>query len=129
MSYKKVLKQIKENNDLQKGSLQRKLGNPKKQLTNPEKSTMGSWATENYDGTARESIPHANLQASKRFAHKLNSQTEVRKHPKTGERMFLMHRGVHPTEKDFHEKGELSSWTPKKTIAHFFAKDHVGNSG
>jgi hypothetical protein len=114
-----------EYEELEKGSLQRRMGNPKKQLQDHESKAMLDWSKE---VTNREDIPEATPEAKQRFFQKLHSQTEVRKHPKTGERLFLMHRGVHPTKKDFHKQGELSSWTPKMDTAKAFAEDHVEQS-
>lgn len=117
-----VFGKSEEYEELEKGSLQRRIGNPKKQLQDHESQAMLDWSRE---VTNREDIPEATPEAKKRFFQKLHSQTEVRKHPKTGERLFLMHRGVHPTMRDFHEQGKLSSWTPKLDTAEAFAGDHV----
>jgi len=112
--------------DLSKGSLQSKMGNPKKQISEEEIDKTRNWA--NY-ATKRDAIPEATPEAKQRFFHKLHSLTEVRKHPKTGERMFLMHRGVgHFLSRVPHENN-LTSWTPDYNTAHTFSKqdDHDDN--
>jgi len=56
--------------------------------------------------------------------NKLASQTKMRRNPETGEREFLLHRGVGQGE-----KGDTyltsSSWTPHYTTAHRFAIDNT----
>lgn len=76
---------------------------------------------------ARNRIPEMDKNARIRAFNKLHKQTEVRRHPETGERMFLMHRGVGQDEYDTkhnHETGmsnyqpnERTSWTPKFNVA------------
>ena len=111
--------------ELSKGSRQSKLGNPKKKITDNEIKAMDAWANSgNYsDSKNRDLIPESHPEAKARFIQKLHSQTEVRVN-KDGEREFLMHRGVKPEQKDFHQTGKLSSWTPKYDKAKSFAELH-----
>jgi GNAT superfamily N-acetyltransferase len=107
--------------DLNKGSLQQRIGNPKKEVSEEEKFYTENWV-ENANRVARPMIPKATSKAKQRFFQKLHSQTEVRKHPKTGERMFLMHRGGSVDESTGGLHGsETTSWTPNIGIAREFA--------
>jgi len=114
-------------NDLNKGSLQRKMPFDPRSVPEKERNSVETW-TQTRDG--RDEIPEiSDKNALKRGIHKLHGKTEVRKHPKTGERMFLMHRGVEAFEHDdVKEKGAHdanSSWSPSYDIAHGFAKQHT----
>lgn len=106
-------------NDLNKGSLQRRLGSPKKHVSNKERSTSLRWTG---GEVGRDDIPSMDNNARQRILHKLHSQTQVKKHPKTGERMFLMHRGVsgNINNRVPHEFN-TTSWTPHESVAENFA--------
>jgi hypothetical protein len=118
-----------EESDLTKGSLQRKMGNPKEQLKPNEGGSMIAWA-EGSDVGSREDIPEASSKAKQRFFQKLHAQTQVKRHPKTGERMFLMHRGVayNPMNRISHEFNK-TSWTPKYDEALGFASADYDDEG
>lgn len=110
--------------DLAKGSLQRRLGNPKKHVSEKEGAAVADW-TENEN--RRDKIPEATPEAKQRFFQKLHAKTEVRKHPKTGERMFLMHRGVDGlSDKDIDHQTSRTSWTPDLNVAQKFARGQKG---
>lgn len=115
--------------ELEKGSRQRAMGNPKQFVTPDEGDTMFDW-TEGESN--RDDIPEASPEAKQRFFQKLHSQTEVRKHPKTGERLFLLHRGVGGSihNRIPHEFNH-TSWTPNYNIAQRFSEkdESVGKKG
>jgi hypothetical protein len=124
------LNEVKKEEDLQKGSLQRKMPfNPKKTPID-ERVAVEGWTdgSSNVKGTRlfpRKDVPEiSNENAKKRAMNKLHKLTEVRKHPETGERMFLLHRGMSPTETNHKEK--TSSWSPNYDIAEGFARNYKG---
>ena len=110
--------------DLEKGSRQRAMGNPKQHVTSDEGDSVFDW-TEGESG--RNDIPEAHPEAKARIFQKLHSQTEVRKHPKTGERMFLLHRGVAGdlNNRIPHEFNH-TSWTPSHGTAQSFSEKDEG---
>jgi len=129
MSYKKVLKTLKKSEKLEKGSLQRRhkfnpLSPENKKITEQQRK----W-THDEQGEGKEVYTEGN--ARLRALNKLHGMTKVKRHPKTGERMFLMHRGdmlEHDYFKDKDEidyseefdSGYVSSWTPHHHVARDF---------
>lgn len=68
-----------------------------------------------------------------RVGNKLAQHTKSRRNPLTGEREFLLHRGVHDQElADAHESGAgysgASSWTPHFSTALKFSRDYNRDS-
>lgn len=110
--------------ELAKGSLQSRTPyNPNQESVDDRVHTEG-WTTGN-ENFYRDDIPQMKDDNSRvRALHKLHGSTQVKKHPKTGERMFLLHRGMGADEID-HD--DLSSWTPSYDIASSFASDYGGN--
>lgn len=80
----------------------------------------------NHDPNA---VPQAPKEALARGLHKLHTMTAVRKNPTTGEREFLLHRGMRPTQHDEFTRtgspGHISSWTPSHVKASQFAEDYL----
>jgi hypothetical protein len=77
--------------------------------------------------TAREELDPINPHAKQRALLKLASYTKTRKNPSTGEREFLLHRGVLGHEHDYVTEGDnysynaqRSSWTPRYDKARSF---------
>jgi GNAT superfamily N-acetyltransferase len=116
----------KSESDLAKGSLQSRLGNPKKNIASKEYTSMNRWKN---SVSGRDTIPEASPEHKQRFFHKLHSQTEVRKHPKTGERLFLMHRGVGEFNSRIPHEFNKTSWTPDYSIAQGFATNDDDRDG
>jgi hypothetical protein len=116
----------KSESDLAKGSLQSRLGNPKKNIASKEYTSMNRWKN---SVSGRDTIPEASPEHKQRFFHKLHSQTEVRKHPKTGERLFLMHRGVGELNSRIPHEFNKTSWTPDYSIAQGFATNDDDRDG
>ena len=110
--------------ELAKGSLQRRNPfNPNQDVQYEDASKIAHWQEGDGDREVVPSINRISPEARARAIHKLHSRTEVRRHPKTGERMFLLHRGVENKEKDPH-KNQKSSWTPHLHIAGDFAENY-----
>lgn len=143
-TYKKPLAASEfKKSSLIKGAARRLYGkfNPNKL---PGRDQVGEWQTsvgfiqdldsdydEDLHREARESIPKMDPAQKLRALNKLSAQTLTRKHPETGERQFLLFRGIGPDEAhtvgDHHiENDQRSSWTPKKAMADVFSseKDH-----
>lgn len=118
----------KEKTDLKKGSLQRR--NPFNPRTDLKPSSQKAW-TKDADPKDRDQIPKSEGSERFRGLHKLHSKTQVKKHPETGERMFLLHRGYGRSEVPFyqgthttHPEGAKTSWSTDKSAAEFFGGDY-----
>lgn len=132
--YKKILKHIQKTEKLQKGSLQSRMKfNPQKDVSGKERQEVEDWVRQGgneevYGEKDREQIPEMNPNAKKRSLHKILKYTESKIHPETGERMFLLHRGVSNEEnkkiKTEGHAGKVSSWTPLFNQAKLFAKKY-----
>lgn len=119
----------KSESDLNKGSLQsRNKFNPRSPENRSIQIKQRDW-THDTDDNVRLALPGMKDSARLRALNKLSAKTHVRKDPKTGERLFLMHRGMGNEEfnganKDgmtSHEEGTRTSWTPKSHVADSFA--------
>lgn len=105
---------------------------PGKHVTSEQHKAIENWTKEGDDQDAREKVPEIHANAKIRALHKLGGKTQVRKHPKTGERMFLLHRGMAESEfQTNHINGvanyppnSFTSWTPDYKTAKGFASDH-----
>jgi 8-oxo-dGTP pyrophosphatase MutT (NUDIX family) len=89
-----------------------------------ERKVLGRW----------DAMPATGLH---RALHKLHGLTHARRNPETGEREFLLHRGmsheeraatIDPQGKSVHHK-EASSWTPHYKVAKQFGYDGYGVNG
>lgn len=121
---------FQKSEDLVKGSLQRKHRfNPR--TDQGDKDYLGQWQVYGAPNM-RDELPTMPEQARFRGAHKLHSKTESRLNPQTGEREFLLHRGVGPEEYEQHASdgdrgliGRKLSWTPKHAVANSFAIEYA----
>jgi hypothetical protein len=111
-----------------KGSLQRRNPfNPNDRKNEITTSKQRRWTHDEEDDD-RQTLPKMEGSARVRALNKLMAQTHVRKDPSTGERLFLMHRGMGVEEfKGSHnngvaqyEKGVRTSWTPDRDVADTF---------
>ncbi|HBI01339.1 MAG TPA: hypothetical protein DDY18_06910 [Flavobacterium sp.] len=111
--------------------------NPDKNLNPEDHKATENWTKEGDDQDARQNVPEIHANAKIRALHKLTGKTQVRRHPKTGERMFLLHRGMAESEfQTNHINGvanyppnSFTSWTPSYKVASGFASDHLENLG
>ena len=117
---------------LAKGSLQRRNPfNPHDKKKQNITSKQRRW-THDEESDDRDTLPKMEGSARLRALNKLAAKTHVRKDPSSGERLFLMHRGMGAEEfsganaggVSQYEKGTRTSWTPDKKVADSFA----GNS-
>jgi len=129
-------KQEEEKTNLKKGSLQRRNPfNPMSEENQSKLKEQREWTHEEED-SVRQSISPMEGSARFRALNKLAAKTHVRKHPETGERMFLMHRGMgreeykgahdHKEGVTKYDSNERTSWTPKYDIPHDFATSGGG---
>lgn len=118
---------------MMKGAMQRIAPyNPDKHISAEDHSATENWTKEGDDQDARSKVPEMHANAKIRALHKMTGLTQVRKHPKTGERMFLLHRGMDSNEQAQNHKGGVSnyapgtmtSWTPHYKVAQGFSTDH-----
>lgn len=129
-TYKPLAASEITDNNLMKGSISRRMPfNPVKDVSPEERQKVEYWQGA---GKEREKIPEMSEALKKRAVRNLHKLTEVRRHPETGEKMFLMHRGMSQLEADGlkHNKkhDNLSSWTPNIDIAQGFTKDQEGTN-
>jgi hypothetical protein len=119
---------------LAKGSFQKKVPfNPQAPENQNITSKQRRW-THDEDSDVRDNLPKMEGNARIRALNKLAKDTHVRKHPETGERLFLMHRGMgqeeftgaHKNGKTAYGPGEKTSWTPHKHIADDFGSYNDG---
>jgi len=110
---------------LAKGSLQRKNPfNPHEKQNMMIQGHQREW-THYEDTSSRDDLPKMEGSARLRALNKLSAKTHVRKDPSSGERLFLMHRGMGVEELKGsnsggvaqYEKGTRTSWTPDKDVA------------
>jgi hypothetical protein len=131
-----VEENLNKSEPLQKGSFQaRNKFNPQSPKYSTVQDLLADWTGEYHDSSIREEVgklaDSMDLKASKnRIFHKLSKMTHSRVSP-TGEREFLLHRGVSPDEHEVkyhdgnHHSDHYSSWTPHYHVAEKFAKDGV----
>lgn len=124
----KIIDILKSEEDLMKGSLQRRNPfNPKSKENEITTSKQRRWTHDEEDDD-RQTLPKMKGSARLRALNKLMAQTHVRKDPSTGERLFLMHRGMgteefngsHSNGIAQYEKGVKTSWTPNREVADTF---------
>ncbi len=107
--------------------------NPDKHISADDHRATENWTSEGDDQEARSKVPEMHVNAKTRALHKIGAHTEVRRHPETGERMFLLHRGMGEGEYKLNHKGSVSnyapgtmtSWTPHYKVAVGFGNDHL----
>jgi len=127
-----ILGKSEEYEKLEKGSLQRRHKfNPKAPENDKTRLQQRAW-THDEESEARDSLQPMDDTAKFRSLRKLAGQTHVRKHPQTGENLYLMHRGMGQEEfagtnkngKTVHIAGERTSWTPDKEVAENFGQEN-----
>jgi len=113
---------------LSKGSLQSRVPfNPNK-VPDLDRENVELWT--NGDSSDRDDIPKLEGAGRVRALHKLHAKTDVRVNKETGQREFLLHRGMGPSEYNSHtgtrtNNSGRTSWTPNKSVAHDFASDYA----
>jgi hypothetical protein len=111
---------------LGKGSLQRRNPFNPNSIPDTERKAVEAW-TSGF-AISPDKILAAPKEAIDRGVHKLHGRTSVRKNPATGEREFLLHRGMRPSQSaDFQNGGAMrnTSWTPSYEAAKGFASDYL----
>ena len=127
--------------ELEKGVMRRIAPfNPSKDVQPEDKEAVHAWQTYGQDdftgdynepnpAIIREGLSEMHPAAKKRALHRLHGKTPARRNPRTGEREFLLHRGVSAEEaagsiKDNEvQHRDRSSWTIRPQIAVDFARD------
>jgi hypothetical protein len=115
----KDLEEIFKTEVLQKGSRQRRMRfNPEKDVSGDERKTVQDWVHfEHKPSRDKISSVKMNENAKQRGLDRISKLTDVKKHPETGERMFLMHRSMGDKEHDALSSSDFnkeytSSWSP-----------------
>lgn len=123
----------KSEQDLQKGALRRIAPfEPAKDVDQDEADAVSNW--QDLEGS-REEIPEMHPHAKMRALNKLAARTSVKRAP-DGKRLFLLHRGMEPSEMQDTLKGRgnkkyihsenMSSWTPSLGMARGFGQENYG---
>ena len=104
--------------------------NPQKDITPQEHRAIGLWQNE-ANPNDRDDVPGIAGAGRVRALHKLHGITKVRKNP-SGEREFLLHRGMSDAEHYKHVTGgritndeNISSWTTNRKYAKSAAKEFL----
>jgi predicted GNAT family acetyltransferase len=118
----KINKKMNKSEDLQKG-VARKIApySPPKGETEDSRFLSG-WTTDAKQ-EVRNELPRHKGAIRFRALNKLAARTKTRVNKETGEREYLLHRGMGATEFD-NGNFKNSSWTPKLTTAMDFASDY-----
>lgn len=118
--------------ELSKGVAQRKFPFNPATVNEDERRTVQDWVSGEHGRNVRNEIGRmGEANARSRALMKLGADTKVRRNPQTGEREFLLHRGVGPEEKAKVAPGKMithqsnSSWTPKYDKALDFAHQYI----
>ncbi len=123
--------------ELIKGAMQRLASFRPQDLDPDEHESIANW--QQGGGTVqRDDIPEMAPEAKMRGMHKLHALTSVRKNPKSGEREFLLHRGMSHNEHEQHVAAHvlpsrfvgtaMSSWTTNPKVAQDFADPSSSNN-
>ena len=125
------VKLLKKSEDLNKGVARRLMPfNPRKDVGEFERQDMKDWQSGEAQNDIRDSSEAISGNARKRALHQLHGWAETRKHPVTGEREFLLHRGVSAEERDFTNTGKsyqshrAASWSPDVQVGLQFAGEY-----
>jgi hypothetical protein len=124
--------ETKKSEDLQKGALQRLAPFNPHDISDEDRLSTAHWQIV---GENRDGVPRMEGTGRARALHKLTKLTTVRWNPDSGEREFLLHRGMGKDEHRntvgsdgfINHEENTSSWTPKMIIANDFAKDNRGH--
>lgn len=103
--------------------------NPESPSNTEATGVVNNWVRHKYD-TEREDVPELEAAGKLRLGNKLAGRTLWRKNPTSGEREFLMHRGMSPEEHDVlknNKYDKITSWTPAKQVADDFAQEWQKN--
>ena len=113
---------------LTKGSAQRRMPfNPTKDVHDDEANKILSWQ-EDEEHDAKEQIKPMEGNLRRRALHRLHGMTQSRIHPKTGEKEFLLHRGITNSNEEL-GLGDFPSFTTDKDVAADFASTNtIGDS-
>jgi hypothetical protein len=123
--YRSVASVEKNENDLNKGSLQSRLKFNPNNISQEDAMGIKEWQK---GSGSRFEIPRLEENGRQRALNKLARLTEVRRDPETGKRLFLLHRGMSSVEKgnslqgNKHIEMDRKSWTPRHAIAHSFSR-------
>lgn len=108
---------VTEFEPLVKGAMKRVAPFNPAQVSNWTKASTNRWTAEERN---RDQVEPLEDEARVRALHKLTGATQVKRHPQTGERMFLLHRGMGGDEHKkvtanpgFITHDQMSSWTPR----------------
>lgn len=115
---------IKSEEQLEKGVNQRLFPFNPAEVPTDDKKRVQNWQS---DPTNREAIPELPANAHQRALQRLHGLTEARRNPQTGEREFMLHRGM--ALKEFkgikggyaNYKG-MTSWTPHHDMAEYLGE-------
>lgn len=119
--------------DLEKGVMRRIAPFNPKQVDPLHQERVGRWTNAGYDvpheDEDRQMIPRLEGNARARALHKLTGMTQSRRNPQTGEREFLLHRGMREEEHGKHVKGtaatypKVTTWSASQDVAHQFGSE------
>jgi 8-oxo-dGTP pyrophosphatase MutT (NUDIX family) len=127
--------------ELEKGAMARLAPfNPQKSLKPQEEANIAAWQFGDPDTADRSALPSMEEPARTRALHTLSAATHTRRDPASGERQFLLHRGVSPAEHEhviaaggapgvINHPDSFSSWTPRWTTARNFANQYEETHG
>lgn len=124
---------LKKSDDLNKGAMRRLFPfNPNDPKNQELKDLASDW--QRFEIDTRGDFPEMSPEAKARALNKLHSLTPVKRHPKTGERLFLLHRGMGPNEQQNVLRGDtvksksVRSWTPRLDTATSFAGNYLNRN-
>ena len=110
--------------ELSKGSAQRRMPfNPTRDVHDDEANKILSWQ-EDEEHDAKEQIKPMTGNLRQRALHRLHGMTESRIHPETGEKEFLLHRGITDSNEEL-GLGDYPSFTTHKDVAADFASTNT----
>jgi hypothetical protein len=114
-----------------KGAAARMYGTPPKS-TKEDKWKASAWVEDGITDFRSTVPPLQDPGLRLRALNKLSRLTSTRRNPDTGEREFLLHRGMSDGEfnrnvkNNFFHSDQHSSWTPAYNIAKQFSKNYIG---
>jgi hypothetical protein len=124
-----------ENKKIEKGAMRRLASFKPQSLDMPVREEMETWQEEQ-PRDARDVLSEVGMsrEAKMRALHKLHRSTKVRKNPISGEREFLLHRGLRSKNQSTSEQpnsntikyNNTSSWTPHYAAANEFKQLYNG---
>lgn len=115
--------------DLEKGAMQRIAPyNPERDNDPVDRDRFDRWANTELQ-SVRDALEPMDGALRMRALHRLHARTQTRRNPHTGEREFLLHRGMSNKELRRWNNGAVApydktSWTPDPDIAEGFARQY-----